>query len=190
MNARETCYQGVGVMWLASRAFNMSCTCGQSVRSIGRRCVITTQFRHNERDGVSNHRRIDCIKECIKVPRHWPLLREFTSDRWIPRRKSQFQDSRFKMALLLPIKHRIIYITVISTWNVNTSTNTAMHYHGSKGSWKSCRIYGLLVCYTYSKYISTGVQRVQQKKKRKKKVTQNDITSNYVSTTHAVHDFI
>ena len=92
---------------------------------------------------------------------------------------------RFKIALLLPIKHRIIYITIKSTWNVNTSTNTAMHYHGSKGSWKSCGIYGLLVCYTYSKYISTGVQRVQQKKK----VTQNDITSNYVSTTHAVHDF-
>ena len=91
---------------------------------------------------------------------------------------------RFKIALLLPIKHRIIYITIKSTWNVNTSTNTAMHY-GSKGSWKSCGIYGLLVCYTYSKYISTGVQRVQQKKK----VTQNDITSNYVSTTHAVHDF-
>ena len=97
----------------------------------------------------------------------------------------RFFRFRFKIALLLPIKHRIIYITVKSTWNVNTSTNTAMHYHGSKGSWKSCGIYGLLVCYTYSKYISTGVQRVQQKKK----VTQNDITSNYVSTTHAVHDF-
>ena len=71
---------------------------------------------------------------------------------------------RFKIALLLPIKHRIINITVKSTWNVNTSTNTAMHYHGSKGSWESCGIYGLLVCYTYSKYISTEVQRVQQKK--------------------------
>ena len=81
---------------------------------------------------------------------------------------SRFQDSRFKIALLLPIKHKIIYITVKSTWNVNTSTNTAMHYHGSKGSWKSCRIYGLLVCYTYSKYISTGVQRVQQNKKKHK----------------------
>ena len=74
---------------------------------------------------------------------------------------------RFKIALLLPIKHRIIYITVISTWNVNTSTNTAVHYHGSKGSWKSCGIYGLLVCYTYSKYISTGLQRVQQNKRKK-----------------------
>ena len=81
---------------------------------------------------------------------------------------STFIDSkiqRIKITLLLPIKHRIIYITVISTWNVNTSTNTAVHYHGSKGSWKSCAIYGLLICYTYSKYISTGVQRVQQKKK-------------------------
>ena len=112
----------------------------------------------------------------------WPNLNQ-----WQMGHTSDFkiQDSRFKIALLLPIKHRIIYITVKSTWNVNTSTNTAMHYHGSKGSWKSCRIYGLLVCYTYSKYISTGVQRVQQKKKE----TQNDITSNYVSTTHAVHDF-
>ena len=107
----------------------------------------------------------------------------------VTRKMFPFQDSRFKMALLLPIKHRIIYITVISTWNVNTSTNTAMHYHGSKGSWKSCGIYGLLVCYTYSKYISTGVQRVQQKKTKNKKVTQNDIASNYVSTTHAVHNF-
>ena len=83
---------------------------------------------------------------------------------------STFIDSkiqRFKIALLLPIKHRIIYITVISTWNVNTSTNTAVHYHGSKGCWKSCGIYGLLVCYTISKYISTGVQRVQQKKRKK-----------------------
>ena len=76
---------------------------------------------------------------------------------------------RFKIALLLPIKHRIIYITVKSTWNVNTSTNTAMPYHGSKGSWKSCRIYGLLVCYTYSKYISTGVQRGATEKKRNTK---------------------
>ena len=90
---------------------------------------------------------------------------------------------RFKIALLLPIKHSIIYITVISTWNINTSTNIAVHHHGSKGSWKSCGIYGLLVCFTYKKYISTGVQRVQQKK-----VTQNGITRNYISTTHAVHD--
>ena len=51
----------VGVIWLASRAFNMSCTFGQSVRPIGRRYVITLQLRHNELDGVSNHRLIDCL---------------------------------------------------------------------------------------------------------------------------------
>ena len=29
------------------------------------------------------------IKEYIKAPRHWPLCREFTGDRWIPRTKGQ-----------------------------------------------------------------------------------------------------
>ena len=46
-----------------------------------------------ERDGVLNHRRLDClsqpfvyakIKESIKAPRHWPLWGESTGDRWIP----------------------------------------------------------------------------------------------------------
>ena len=56
------------------------------------------QWRHNERDGVSNHQRLDCllnrlfkvqIKENIKAPRHWPLCREFAVDRWIPPTKGQ-----------------------------------------------------------------------------------------------------
>ena len=29
------------------------------------------------------------IKENIKAPRHWPLCKEFTGDRWIPRTKGQ-----------------------------------------------------------------------------------------------------
>ena len=29
------------------------------------------------------------IKENIKAPRHWPLFKEFTGDRWIPRTKVQ-----------------------------------------------------------------------------------------------------
>ena len=29
------------------------------------------------------------IKENIKAPRHWPLCREFTGDRWIPRTNGQ-----------------------------------------------------------------------------------------------------
>ena len=111
---------------------------------------------------------LDVCHNLNKLPRH--VKKRVNSAKAIQDMVTdmKIQDSRFKIALLLPIKHRIIYITVKSTWNVNTSSNTAMHYHGSKGSWKSCRIYGLLVCYTYSKYISTGVQRVQQKKKKQK----------------------
>ena len=54
-------------------------------------------WRHNERDGVSNHQPHYCLLEClfnveikenIKVPRHWPLCGEFTIDRWIPRTKA------------------------------------------------------------------------------------------------------
>ena len=48
------------------------------------------QWRHNERDGVSNHRRFRLfvqpfvqvqIKEKIKASRHWPLWEESTGDR-------------------------------------------------------------------------------------------------------------
>ena len=48
------------------------------------------QWRHNERDGVSNHRRLDWSSLCsgadqrnIKAPRNWPLWGEFTGDWWI-----------------------------------------------------------------------------------------------------------
>ena len=60
--------------------------------------VKLLQWRHCERDGVSNHQSHDCllnrlfeaqIKENIKAPRHWPLCGEFTRDRWIPRTKGQ-----------------------------------------------------------------------------------------------------
>ena len=58
----------------------------------------TLQWRHNERDGVSNHQHHDCllnglfkaqIKENIKALRHWPVWGEFAGDRWIPRTKGQ-----------------------------------------------------------------------------------------------------
>ena len=56
------------------------------------------RWRHNGRDGVSNHQPHGCllqpfiqtqIKENIKDPRHWPLCGEFTGDRWIPRTNGQ-----------------------------------------------------------------------------------------------------
>ena len=44
--------------------------------------TITLRWRHNGRNGVSNHHPPDCL--LIKVPRHWPLCVEFTGNRWIP----------------------------------------------------------------------------------------------------------
>ena len=37
------------------------------------------------------------IKEIIKVPRHWPLGREFTGDRWIPRTNGQLRGKCFHL---------------------------------------------------------------------------------------------
>ena len=59
---------------------------------------VSLQWRHNGRDGASNHQPHKCllnrlfkaqIKENIKAPRHWPLWWEFTGDRWIPRTNGQ-----------------------------------------------------------------------------------------------------
>ena len=64
------------------------------------------QWRHDERDGVSNHQPHDCllnrlfkaqIKENIKAPRYWPLWGEFTGDRWIPRTKGQWHGKCFHL---------------------------------------------------------------------------------------------
>ena len=65
---------------------------------------ITLRWHHNEHDGVSNHRRLDCLLNCllrrrenIKAPRHWPLCGEFTGDRWIPRTKGQWHGNSFNL---------------------------------------------------------------------------------------------
>ena len=59
---------------------------------------VTLQWRHNERDGVSNYQPHYFllnrffkaqIKENIEAPHHWPFWGEFTDDRWIPRTKDQ-----------------------------------------------------------------------------------------------------
>ena len=55
----------------------------------------SSQGRNNERDGVSNHRGLDCFhnsyfyrhrpKKTSKFSQcHWPLWEEFTGHRWIP----------------------------------------------------------------------------------------------------------
>ena len=54
---------------------------------------LILQWRHNKRDGVSNHQPQPFIqvqfKENIKAPRHGPLWTEFTGDGWIPHTKGQ-----------------------------------------------------------------------------------------------------
>ena len=66
---------------------------------------------------------------------------------------AMIQDSRFKIALLLPIRHSIQYSHISTNYTYIPVKNATIYYHGSKGSWKSCRIYGLLVCFTFSKYV-------------------------------------
>ena len=39
----------------------------------------------------------DADKKNIKVPRHWPLCGEFTSDRWIPRTNGQYRGKCFHL---------------------------------------------------------------------------------------------
>ena len=52
--------------------------------------MTTSQWRHNERYGVSSSRLFTLpfiqaqIKENIKALRHWPLCGEITGHRWIP----------------------------------------------------------------------------------------------------------
>ena len=65
-------------------------------RSYVRHAHDTLQWRHNERGGVSNHQRIDCLRNRLfrrrskkTLKRHGPLWREVTGDRWIPRTKGQ-----------------------------------------------------------------------------------------------------
>ena len=66
--------------------------------SMGMRYDSTLQWRHNERDGVSNHQPHDCllnrlikaqIKEDIQAPPYWPLWGKFMGDWWNPRTKGQ-----------------------------------------------------------------------------------------------------
>ena len=52
------------------------------------------QWRHNERNGVSNHRRLDFFQTFDQAQikeNHWPVWWEITGDRWIPLTKGQLR---------------------------------------------------------------------------------------------------
>ena len=65
---------------------------------------VALQWRHNERDGISNHRRLDCLlnrfikRSSRKTSKlrvtglcegNSPVTGEFPGDRWIPNTKGQ-----------------------------------------------------------------------------------------------------
>ena len=77
---------------------------------------ITLQWRHNERDGVSIDRRLDCllnrlfqaqIKENIEAPRHWPLWGD-TGDHGIPLTKGQKRGKWFHLMIIMIFRCWII----------------------------------------------------------------------------------
>ena len=64
------------------------------------------QWRHDGHNGVSKSPASRLftqlfiqaqIKENIKTPRHWPLCREFTGQRWIPRTKGHWRGKCFHL---------------------------------------------------------------------------------------------
>ena len=73
--------------------------------------ACSLQWRHNERDGVANHRRLVCLPNRLfrrrsnitwKLRFHWPLWGESTGDGWIPLTQGQWHgrlhyDSNFAL---------------------------------------------------------------------------------------------
>ena len=68
--------------------------------------LLTLQWRHYGRDGVSNHQPHDStldrfiqtqVKGNIKAPRLWPLCGEITGDQWIPRTNGQERGKFFDL---------------------------------------------------------------------------------------------
>ena len=91
----------------------------QTLPYIGTMCT-SLQWRHNERDGISNHRRVDClpfvqaqIKENIKASHRWPLWEEFTGDRWLPCTKTSNAEN-------VPIwwHHYVIQFPWLTRWEI------------------------------------------------------------------------
>ena len=88
---------------------NSWCNCNKAQQN-----RVPLQWRHNERDGVSNHQRLACLLSClfrrkskenIKAPHHWPLYWESIGDRRIPLTMSQLRG------IFFPFDDVIMYIS-------------------------------------------------------------------------------
>ena len=120
---------------------------GSPLRQVMTRCLFGThlnqywliplQRRHNERDGVSNHRLLDCfaqlfvyaqIKGNIKALRHWPLYGESTDDRWISLTKCQWHGR-------CPFDDGIML-----NWTLGKKTSVNIHIFFSRNCLWICRL--------------------------------------------------
>ena len=78
---------------------------GQFQRNCHIGCEKTLQWRHDGSNGIKSPASplftqpfIQAqIKERMKVVRHWPLCREFTVDRWIPRTNGRWRGKCFNL---------------------------------------------------------------------------------------------
>ena len=95
--------------------------------------LLTTnalRWHHNERGGVSNHRRFDCSlnrlfsrrskKTSLKAPRHWPLWGEFTCDQWIPLTKGPKRGKCFYLMTSSwhPLQVWVLSLTLVQSMQV------------------------------------------------------------------------
>ena len=85
--------------------------------------ICSLLWRHNERDGVSNHQPHDHnqpfiqaqIKENFKAPRHCPLCGEFTGDWWIPPGTGEFPAQRPVTRKMFPFDDVIMCVDRFNT---------------------------------------------------------------------------
>ena len=56
------------------------------------------------------------IKQNIKAPRHWPLQEEFTSDRWIPRKKAASNAENVSIRW----RHYVKFVEGTSSWMISS----------------------------------------------------------------------
>ena len=79
---------------------------------------LPLQWRYNERDGVLNHRRQDCLSKFRAI---WPLW-EFTGDRWIPLTNGQQRGKSFHLmtsSWRCRLAPRAIFFDVLLCSNIN-----------------------------------------------------------------------
>ena len=93
----KCCVCRVRSMW---EGFDTQLCCWQFISD--NTSVITSRWRHDGRDSVSNHQPRLWLLKCLYrsrskkiTPRYWPLCREFTGGRWIPRTKGSAKRSPF-----------------------------------------------------------------------------------------------